>query len=91
MRSRDLGQLVNDKSVKSVTYMLSTSNLLSTGLKQVVSTSNKSANYKLVSTSLILSDLLQLYEMDKLFVDKLQQAVKFSTWNKSVAFLVWYN
>ena len=91
MRSRDLGQLVNDKSVKSVTYMLSTSNMLSTGLKQVVSTSNKSANYKLVSTSLILSDLLQLYEMDKLFVDKLQQAVKFSTWNKSVAFLVWYN
>ena len=62
MHLHDLQQLVNNSSMSHVCCRF---NLLSTGLVHVVSTScKKSANDKL-QQSLILTDLLQLHEIDK--------------------------
>ena len=68
MRSYGLRQLVDDKSIASC-QQTCCKLIISTGFLQVVSTSyNKSANDKLQQRSLILTDLLQIDEIDKFVV-----------------------
>ena len=71
MRSYGLRQLVDDKSIASCQQIIADSCklIISTGFLQVALTScNKSANDKLQQRSLILTDLLQIDEIDKFVV-----------------------